>query len=267
VSSEPGQHAAPDLPHALRDREAFDQATGRRRLQVFLDYDGTLTPIVSRPEAAVLDSSMRAALRQLAARYPTAVVSGRQLDDVRRRVGLPELYYSGNHGFEIAGPAGSGIDWQFGREYVDQLDTLHRILTAQLPSIDGLIVEHKRYSLSIHYRLVADQAVPTLEHTLAATLAEHPRLRLRRGKQVFEIRPDVDWHKGKAVRRLMEAFGLEGALPIFIGDDVTDEDAFEELGDSGLGILVSDSARPTAAAFRLDDTDQVRILLGYLAER
>ncbi|HEX5515100.1 MAG TPA: trehalose-phosphatase, partial [Gammaproteobacteria bacterium] len=131
--------------------------------------------------------------------------------------------------------------------------------------LDGLIIEHKRYSLSVHYRLVADEAVPALEHALSALLAERPRLRLRHGKRVFEVRPAVDWHKGKAIRRLMEVFGDEAALPIFVGDDLTDEDAFEEIKDTGLGILVGRGDRKTAATFHLTDTVEVRQLLDYLA--
>jgi trehalose 6-phosphate phosphatase len=266
VSSKPGQ-AAPavtELPHALHDRDALERALGSRQLQLFLDYDGTLSPIVSRPEDAVLAPAMRDAIRRVAGRYPTAVVSGRQLADVRERVGLPELYYSGNHGFEIAGP---GIDWQFGSEYLDDMARLCRRLKAELPQVEGLFIEDKGYSLSIHYRLVSDDAVPGLEQALTAALTDFPRLKLRYGKRVFEVRPDVEWHKGKAVRHLMQTLDVANALPIFIGDDVTDEDAFVELGDAGLGILVSESARPTAAGFRLNDTDEVRALLGYLAAR
>ncbi len=256
----------PALPHALHDRDVLEQALDRRRPQIFLDYDGTLTPIVPRPEDAVLAPATRAAVARLAARYPVAVISGRQLADVRALVGLPELYYAGDHGFEIAGP--EGFEWQFGQGYVDELASLHRQLVARLPQPDGLLLEQKRYSLSIHYRLVEREALPPVEQALTAILAEHPRLRLRAGKQVFEIRPHVDWHKGKAVRKLMEILGADRhALPIFIGDDVTDEDAFEELRPAGLGILVSEDPRPTAAAFRLHDPDEVRALLDYLADR
>lgn len=256
----------PALPHALHDRAALERALGRRRLQIFLDYDGTLTPIVSRPEDAVLTPATRAVVARLASRHPVAVISGRQLADVRDRVDLPGLHYAGDHGFEITGPG--GFEWQFGQGYVDELTALHRQLVARLPQPDGLLLEQKRYSLSIHYRLVERQALPPVEQALTAILAEHPRLRLRPGKQIFEIRPNVDWHKGKAVRKLMELFGADQhTLPIFIGDDVTDEDAFLELGRAGIGILVSEIPRSTAAAFRLHNPGEVGMLLECLANR
>ena len=268
MSIEPAKRlSAQNLPHALSDRQRLEQVLGRRPLQVFLDYDGTLSPIVSHPQDALLDSHRREALQRLASRHPAAVVSGRELTDVRARVGLDQLYYAGNHGFEIAGPPGSGIDWEFGADYADELDDLYQAFAIQLPPLDGLIIEHKRYSLSVHYRLVTDEGVPALEQALSGLLAERPRLRLRRGKRVFEIRPAVDWHKGKAVRRLMEVFGDDNALPIFVGDDLTDEDAFEAIRETGLGILVGCGDRRTAATFHLADTDEVYRLLDYLARR
>jgi alpha,alpha-trehalase len=258
------------LPHALHDQQRFEAALDRRELHVFLDYDGTLTPIVPRPEQAVLDPRMRLAVQRLARRYPLAIISGRELADVKARVGLPQLFYAGNHGFEIAGPKESGLGWQIGQEYTDMLDALHHTLRQRLPPRDGLIIEHKRYSLSIHYRLLADNTIPGLEQILVGILAAYPQLRLRYGKKVFEIRPDLDWHKGKAMLRLAEAFSGQPhgkAMLLFIGDDLTDEDAFEELRGNGVGILVGDGRRQTSAHFRLDDSAQVRQLLEYLTSR
>lgn len=255
------------LPHALEQPERLEAELDARPLAVFLDYDGTLCPIVSRPELAVIDEPVRRSLHRLAARYPTAVVSGRQLSDVRERVGLPDLYYSGNHGFEIQGPEGSGVHWEVGREYVEEVDALRRELAQALPPIPEMIIEHKRYSLSVHYRLVPEQRVDEIEPALRSALSHHPRLKLRPGKKVFEVRPDLDWHKGKAVRRLLEVVAGPQTLPIFIGDDVTDEDAFEELGEQGLGILVSETPRPTAARLWVRDVEEVAVLLERLAER
>ena len=184
------------LGHALTQRAALAAEFGDRRLLVFLDYDGTLSPIVARPQDAVLAADMRAALTALAARHPVAVVSGRQLADVRERVGLPGLYYAGNHGFEIAGPPPDGLRWEVAAEYVDALDAFRAALAPEIEGIDGVLIEHKRYSLSIHYRLVDPARVPGLIERVEAATAAHPRLRLRRGKCVLEIRPDLDWHKG-----------------------------------------------------------------------
>lgn len=260
------QRAAP-LPHALEQRPLLEQALGAAPLFICLDYDGTLSPIVARPEAALLEPAMRAAVQAVAQRYPTAVISGRELHDVRERVGLQQLHYAGNHGFEIAGPPGSALAWEYGRDYVDELDDLYQACAIELPPVEGLIIEHKHYSLSIHYRLVAEEQVPELESALTALLTQRPRLQLRYGKRVFEVRPAVDWHKGKAVRYLLKLTGQQQAKPLFIGDDLTDEDAFEEIKTFGVGILVSQDDRETAASFRVADTEEVRQLLLYFAHR
>lgn len=268
MSTEPSRRQeARQLPHALQERQLLEQALGDVPLLICLDYDGTLSPIVARPEEAHLQPNMRATVQALSRRYPTAIISGRELADVRERVGLPQLYYAGNHGFEIAGPAGSGIAWDLGRDYIAELDELYQACAIELPPVDGLIIEHKHYSLSVHYRLIDDAEVPPLEAALCGLLQQYPRLRLRHGKRVFEIRPAVDWHKGKAVLRLLEFSQARQARPVFIGDDLTDEDAFEEIKSFGIGVLVSRDARETAAAFRVADSEEVRQLLGYLIER
>lgn len=259
-----------ELPHALTDRATLDRKLDQHELQIFLDYDGTLTPIVARPEQADLDPRTRHTVQLLAQRYPVAIISGRELSDVKARVGLPQLFYAGNHGFQIAGPEGSGFAWQIDDEYRQKLDSLDQALNQCLPSHDGLIIEHKQFSLSIHYRLIDDSDVPELERILSNVLVDYPELHLRFGKKVFEVRPDVDWHKGKAMRRLIETFNKQShdkSLPVFVGDDLTDEDAFEELRGHGLGILVGSGDRQTAAHFRLDDSTQVRQLLAHLNSR
>lgn len=262
-TSEPRR--APALPHALDQPGALERALGGREPLVFLDYDGTLCPIVSRPELAVLSEPMRASVARLAGRHPLGVISGRQLADLRRRVGRDDLYYGGNHGFEIEGPAGSELRWEVGTEYVDEVDRLQRRLAGALARIEGVIVEHKRYSLSVHYRLVAEDAVPALTREVEQAVRAFPRLRLRHGKKVLEVRPDLDWHKGKALRWLLDHIGRPAQIPLFIGDDLTDEDAFAEIAADGVGILVSEEPRETAARLWLRDVDEVATLLDRLA--
>jgi trehalose-phosphatase len=246
--------------------EILESADGRR-LVVLLDYDGTLSPIAPRPEDAVLSAATRATLQALAARWPTAVVSGRSLDDVRDRVALEQLFYAGNHGLEIEGPEGSGIRRSLAEDFVpDVAETVLELQRALAP-IEGSLVEDKHYSISVHYRLVATEQIALVEAAVDESIARHPRLEKRHGKKVFELRPALAWDKGKAVLWLMETIDENGTtmLPIYVGDDVTDEDAFRALADVGIGVLVSEEPRRTAASYRLGDTEETRRFLARLA--
>jgi alpha,alpha-trehalase len=241
---------------------------GRRRLVVCLDYDGTLTAIVARPELARLSADMRDALRHVAARWTTAVISGRGLSDVRALVGLEELVYAGNHGLEIEGPPGSGISRRMGEDYREAVQKAAGQLEKSLADIEGLLVEDKGYSLSVHYRLVDPAQVKRIEAAVDRTVADSSQLVKRHGKKVYELRPALEWDKGRALLWLLEVLDHRGrgTLPIYIGDDVTDEDAFRALEDRGIGILVSEAAQETAATYRLRDPAEVREFLEGIAE-
>jgi len=266
TTSQPPMPEPGALPvHALEQFQVLAAHLGARPLLVFLDYDGTLCPLVSQPQNAHLAQPMREAIADLARVHLVGVVSGRALADVRERVGLDELYYAGNHGFELAGPEGAGLDRQIGNEYLADVAAVAAKLEKMLPPTEGVILEDKRYSLSVHYRLVAADEVPNIVTAVTAATAPHPRLVLRRGKCVLEILPRIEWHKGKAVRHLIGAAALRNGLPIFIGDDLTDEDAFRELRNDGIGIVVSEVPRPTAARYRVHDVEQVGELLHKLA--
>ena len=136
-----------------------------------------------------------------------------------------------------------------------------------LTKIDGSLVEDKRYSISVHYRLVATEQIAAIETAVDQAIVRHPRLKKRLGKKVFELRPALPWDKGKAVIWLMETIDETGTgtLPIYVGDDETDEDAFRALADVGVGVLVSDEPRRTAASYRLRDTEETRRFLARLA--
>ncbi len=255
------------LPSALERVGEIAANARTRRLAVFLDYDGTLTPIVDRPEAAVLADSTRAAIARLAERCPVAVVSGRDLDDVRSRVGLAKLVYAGSHGFDIGGPPGLRRALPQALDAVPALDAAERELRAALGAIDGALVERKRFTIAVHYRLVRESEVAEVERAVDAAVCEHRGLRKRLGKKVFEVQPDVAWDKGAAVRWLLAALDLDGpdALAVFLGDDLTDEDAFRALAGRGIGVAVLDAPRPTAATYALRDPDEVRVFLEALA--
>jgi alpha,alpha-trehalase len=254
-----------DLPSALARVDEI-LASGRRRLAVFLDYDGTLTPIVAHPEDAVLSGRMREVVRRLARTCPVAVVSGRDLADVRERVGLEEIVYAGSHGFDIAGPDGLRQENPEAQKFLPTLDAAETKLRAQTAALPGAQIERKKYSIAIHFRNVEKSRVKEVESIVDAMAAQHPDLRPGHGKKVFELQPNIDWHKGRAVLWLLEALGLDrpDVLPIYIGDDLTDEDAFAALRDRGVGIVVRDEPRPTAARYALENTAEVGAFLGLL---
>jgi trehalose-phosphatase len=245
--------------------EALLERAGTRPLALFLDYDGTLTPIVERPEDAVLAEATREVLRRVARRHPLAIVSGRDLEDVRARVALEDAHYAGCHGFEIAGPRGSRVH-EAAAAAAPQLGAAADMVAHDTRGIDGVQLERKRFTLAVHYRRVRHEADAHAVHeAVLRAQARHPALRVTSGKKVFELQPDVDWDKGRAVLWLIETLQLRDALPVYIGDDATDEDAFRALAGRGVGIAVQEAPRDTAAAWRLRDPDEVRALLEGLA--
>lgn len=268
------------LPFALSRRQALTRRLAGKRIAVFLDYDGTLTRIVDKPEMAVLAPSMRAIVKALADRFPVAIVSGRDRQDVHRLVGLDSLIYAGSHGLDIAGPV-AGVAYDGCGEYREMLVEAGDRLRRQLTIVGGVLVECKRCSVAVHYRLVPEPERPGIMAAVDAVLAEQTELRATAGNMVIEIQPKVNWNKGKAVSWILRALNLETAdvVPIFIGDDATDEDAFAAIDGRGIGVVVTGPAenrgggdavagggRATAAGYRIDGPEEVGVFLRFLAE-
>ncbi|WNG53524.1 trehalose-phosphatase [Archangium gephyra] len=259
-----------EVPSALARWDEVSRRLEGRRVAFFLDYDGTLTPIVPNPEDARLSEDMVSTLVALARHYPVAIVSGRDLPVLEDFVGLTGVYYAGSHGFDIKGPGGQAFQLEEGRALLPELDAAERELASGLADIPGAKLERKRFSVAVHWRHVEEARYAEVERVVDAVLARHPRLRKGGGKMVFEVQPDIDWHKGRAVQWLLRALGLEGrdVLPVFMGDDLTDEDAFQVLEGRGLGVVVRGEVdRPTAADYALEDVEEVRQFLDRLITR
>lgn len=259
----------PDLPLAMKSLNVFAERLQAKRLAVFLDYDGTLTPIVDTPEQALLSPEMRETLGRLGEVCTLAVVSGRAMDNVRQKVALDDLSYAGDHGFEIQTASGETIRHDQGEAFMAQVQSATAMLEEKLQGIQGALVEPKKFSLSVHYRLVSDDDFATVEAAVNEGVAAHDKLRLHHGKKVFEIRPKIDWHKGKAVLWLLEALKLgDDVLPIYVGDDTTDEDAFRALAENqrGMGVLVAEAPKPSAAHYRVRDVEETRRFLEALIQ-
>lgn len=232
-----------------------------KKLILLLDYDGTLTPIVSRPELAVLSDDMRNVLKRIAKRYPLAIISGRSLDDVRDMVNVDGIYYAGNHGFEITNDV--KLVNPDAEKIKPVINEICRKMQKRLIHIKGSIVENKGLTASVHYRMVSNDDFIELEKIfdeVAASYVKDRKIRITKGKKVFEIRPNIEWDKGKAVEFVIDAIGKKGT-PVYIGDDRTDEDAFTILKDKGITVLVSEKIKETNAEYYLRNVDEVKIFL------
>jgi len=265
------QRPVREVPDALANFDDLKAAIGDRTPTIFLDYDGTLTPIVDRPELAILSDEGRAVVDTLAKKLPTAAVSGRDRPDVEQLIGLDSLIYVGSHGFDITVPGGKKIENPITGDYQPMLDRVEKRLHDKLDPIKGALVERKKFSIAAHYRLVSDDDYPKFRQALEEIEADEPDIKEKTGKKVFELQPKLDWDKGKAVLWLLKALDLDGpeCVPMFFGDDVTDEDAFGALQGRGLSVIVSaksddETGRTTAATFRVHDTDELLELLRRL---
>ena len=252
---------------ALLDLIGLEERIGGRPVAVFLDYDGTVTPVTGRPSEAHLAEETRDLLRRLAGRFPVAMVSGRGREDLEGLVQLSEVYLVGSHGWDISGPAGSGLGYVHDPGLVPLIDRLSAEITEETEAVEGLDLENKAYSIALHYRLADQAVVPGLEAMMDRMAAANPALQKTHGKGLFELRPRADWNKGSGIRWLVEELGRQGPrpAPIFLGDDLTDEDGFLALQEDGVGILVTDSPRPTAAGWSVANVGEALELLELLA--
>jgi trehalose 6-phosphate phosphatase len=235
---------------------------------VFLDYDGTLTPIVDDPDEARLTPAMRATIEALATSTLVAVVSGRDLADVRTKVGIDGLAYAGSHGLDILRPDGSRQ--QLATDHLHALDLAEQTLERRLPDVPGVRIERKRFAIAVHDRQVDDAVVRSrIAEVVERIAAEHPELRATGGKRIHELRPDIDWDKGRAIETLLVELDAEDRVPIYLGDDLTDEDGFRAVkGLGGVAVVVrgEDDERSTAADAALDTTDDAGRFLDELLE-
>jgi trehalose 6-phosphate phosphatase len=264
-----GDRRMSELPDGL---QALDVITGRHPA-VFFDFDGTLSDIVQNPGGARLVEGAAEALTSLTAQCPVAILSGRDLADVRQRIGLPGIWYAGSHGFELTGPDGAHHENAEAAASIPALGRAAAELGDQLGHIPGVVVEHKRFGVAVHYRNAERDRVG--EVTAAVRRAgQRTALRVTTGREVIELRPNVDWDKGKTLRWVLDHMRDDEQpaplSPIYLGDDITDEDAFDAVHDDGIAIVVrhyDDGDRATAATYALDNPERARDFTEQLARR
>lgn len=224
-----------------------------QKILLLLDFDGTLSPIVDDPHKAMLPPKTKRWLRTISKQknFMVGIVTGRSLSDIQKRVGLKELIYAANHGLEIH--ARGRLLLNKGRKFCRPIAALERKLLQNLALVPGVIVEMKGASLSVHYRKVKSkflqqQVMEQARRVLRGQLRKNS-LQLTSGKMVLEVRPRQHWNKGKAALWILHNLAA-GHLPVYVGDDVTDEDAFSVLRPLGITILVGKN-RKTVAQYRM----------------
>jgi trehalose-phosphatase len=234
---------------------------------VLMDFDGTLADFNVDPAAVTLPAARQLLLHTLAQRadLSAGIISGRRIADLRERVPAAQsFFFAGLHGLEIEGPG-----FRFAHSALalasPALGILAKELWSAVKSLPGVFVEDKTLSLVLHVRgaSIADRLHATARFkALSEPFLSDGTLRLQPGDQILELLPNIDWAKGDAVRaiiRHVETESKETVWPIYIGDDATDEDAFEEIGSTGLTIAVT--KRSAGALFQIDDTNAVECIL------
>jgi trehalose-phosphatase len=240
---------------------------------LFLDYDGTLTPIVETPDKAVISKERKDLLDQLSTSHHcrVAIISGRLLSDIKALVGLKDIIYAGNHGLEIEGPK-----IKFESRVSPRLKSIIRHIyedaVSKLSKIKGVLIEDKGLTISVHYRLVDKKDVQkflSIFNEITDPYIVRGKIKINSGKKVYEIRPSVAWDKGKVVLWLLARqqflLGENKIFPVYIGDDVTDEDAFKVLKKKGMTIFVGGQAS-SEAQYYLKTTEEVAEFLRLISD-
>lgn len=237
-------------------------------IALFLDFDGTLVPIQKDPAQCFLSGRIKKQLKLIAdsTHFYIIILSGRSLSDIKKRVGIKKIYYGGNHGLDISG-SGMRYTHPEAQKTKSIINAIERRLKKEIAKIKGAWLENKKYSLSLHFRSVTATDIPLIKKIFRNTVDEFLKknlLSVIKGKKVLELVPAVSWDKGKAVFLILQRLKHK-CLPIYIGDDQTDETAFRALNKKGITIRVGKSAK-TDASYYLKSQREVSEFLKKVSE-
>ena len=232
------------------------------------DFDGTLSKLVDHPADAVMVPAARVALEALAALAPrvrVALISGRGVADLAARSGLDpgRFLLVGNHGMEILG---CGMEWVHPGSAAARpaLEAVADRLRHDTRDLAGVELEDKGVSLSLHFRRLPEPRHAELQGILRR-IQLPDTLRRHEGKRVVEFRPAMDWHKGAALRTILQQTAIPGHAAVYLGDDVTDEDAFDAIREQGITVHVGEAKVASRARLSATDPDDAAAFLHTLA--
>lgn len=247
----------------LRDK-VLRKIKSHNKIILFLDYDGTLTPIKKIPSLAVLSNKKIYTLKNLMKNkfILPVIITGREYNDIKKILLLPGLIIASNHGFRITD---GNSDWIHPRAKVLMpiMNKIYRKLLMKLKSIPGVLVENKKITITVHYRNTEEKFIHLIKNIVDETAKQYfSKLKITEGKKVYEIRPDILWDKGNAVSRIIKLNrkSNKNELNIYIGDDKTDEDAFRILDNNAIKVRVGYN-RNTMADYYVKNTNEVQIFL------
>lgn len=255
------------MPSYFFEGNDFYRINAGQQIALFLDFDGTLVPIQEDPSKCFLSGDIKKQLKLLAhsENIYLTIISGRSLIDLRKKVGIRKICYGGNHGLDIAGPS---LRYTH-PEALSSKPFINRVkqkLQKEIKNIKGAWLEDKKYTLTLHFRSVKKEDIRSLKNIFYKTVAEllqKRSLSVIKGKKVLELIPNASWNKGKAVLYILQRLERD-YLPVYIGDDTTDETAFEALKEIGITIRVGKSKKTSARYYLKDCRDVSRMLLKIL---
>ena len=258
------------MKHIFLHMDEVRKKLAAKDLAVFLDFDGTLSPIAPTPGSAHLPPGTKRLIEMLSAAkgVMAAIISGRSLKDVSARVGIRDIIYAGNHGMEISG---KGIEMRSSPAGDKDMKELKAAVLKAVRGIDGARVEDKGASLTVHYRLSPKAAAAELRHRmvhLRGSLGKGGKFYIRRGKKAYEILPVGGWNKGMAIIYILEKLkrsGMgDGYSVVYMGDDRTDRDAFKAVRGDGISVYVGKSRTGYGAEYYLRNTLEAAKFLEYI---
>lgn len=242
-------------------------------LFLLLDYDGTLTRIRKTPQMAVINPRTKNLLNDISknGKIKLAVISGRSLSDIKSKIGLSSIIYSGNHGLEISGPKVK-FKMFVPKESRKTIEEIRRQFKKEFSSINGVIIEDKGFGVALHFRQVHKRQIPAVKagfNKITGPYLSENKIMIKPGKMVFDVKPAISWDKGKAVLMLLKLkkrlWGKKTVLPVYIGDDITDEDAFSALKSKGITVFVGKNKK-TNAKYYLNNTSEVFKFLRFILD-